>query len=142
MPRLFIIGNGVDLANGLPTDFHKHFRPIAKRNERYPAFWRLYSDAENEIWSDFEESLARPELERLWNELFQPYSPDYLSDHESDRNGMIIVAEETGKLKQSLQEFAQRAEKAISNITTPALLQNFLCAMMIISLALTIRARW
>jgi hypothetical protein len=38
MPRLFIIGNGVDLANGAPADFHNDFRPIAKRNERYPVF--------------------------------------------------------------------------------------------------------
>jgi len=49
MPRLFIIGNGVDLANGLPTAFGKDFRPIAERNELCPEFWELYSDVENEI---------------------------------------------------------------------------------------------
>jgi len=125
MSRLFIIGNGVDLANGLPTDFHNDFRPIAKRNETSSEFWELYSDAEREIWSDFEESLARPELDRLWEELFQPYSPDYSSDRESDRNGMIWMAEGTGKLRQSLLEFAQKAENALGNITNPVFLPEF-----------------
>ena len=124
MPRLFIIGNGVDLANRVQTDFHNDFRPIAERNELSQEFWELYSDAENGIWSDFEESLARPNLDRLWEELIQPYSPDYSSDRESDRNGMIWVAEGTGMLKRSLLEFAQKAENALGNIT-PVRLPEF-----------------
>lgn len=67
----------------------------------------------------------RPELDRLWEELFQPYSPDYSSDRESDRNGMIWMAEGTGKLRQSLLEFAQKAEHALGNITNPVFLPEF-----------------
>ena len=51
---LFIIGNGFDLAHGLPTKFDPDFKVIAEKNESNPYFWELYQSAEPNICSDFE----------------------------------------------------------------------------------------
>ncbi|EHJ52715.1 Uncharacterised protein [Streptococcus macacae NCTC 11558] len=40
--KLFIIGNGFDLAHGLPTKFDPDFKKIAENNEVDPSFWELY----------------------------------------------------------------------------------------------------
>lgn len=46
--KLFIIGNGFDLAHNLPTRFDPHFKNIAKTYENYN-FWDLYQCCEDDI---------------------------------------------------------------------------------------------
>lgn len=112
--RLFIIGNGFDLAHGLPTKFNPDFKGIAETNEPESLFWDLYQTKEANIWSDFENLLANPDFNSL-QEIFESYAPDYLSDHESDRNSINLQAEISGNLKKSLYEFTLNAEYEIAS---------------------------
>ena len=50
--KLFVIGNGFDLAHNLPTRFDPDFKNIARKYEQ-DNFWDLYQSRENDIWSDF-----------------------------------------------------------------------------------------
>lgn len=59
--KLFIIGNGFDLAHKLPTQFDPDFKKIAIQYEQNN-FWDLYQSSENDIWSDFENFLDVPTL--------------------------------------------------------------------------------
>ena len=113
--KLFIIGNGFDLAHGLPTAFDPNFKAIAERNEVVRNFWELYQSKEPSIWADFENCLGRPDYNSLF-EIFEGYSPDYYSDHESDRDAIITQADISGNLNKSLVMFAQNADSKISNI--------------------------
>lgn len=118
--RLFIIGNGFDLAHSLPTGFDPDFKIIAIGNETDHSFWDLYQSEDAEIWSDFESLLAKPDFDQL-GAIFDPYPPDYLSDHESDRDSIILQADISGKLVESLHDFATNAETALLS-TRPRLL--------------------
>ena len=67
--KLFIIGNGFDIAHHLPTRFNPNFKNIAMKYE-HGKFWDLYQSCKNDIWSDFENLLARPDfngLEEIFN---------------------------------------------------------------------------
>lgn len=116
MSKLFIVGNGFDIEHGLPTKFNPDFKEIAEKNEQNKNFWEIYQSCNNDIWSDFEHSLANPDFNNLI-EIFDGYYPDYKSDHESDRNGIITQVELNGKLKDSLYEFASQAENKINHIS-------------------------
>ncbi len=112
--RLFIIGNGFDLAHKLPTDFKTDFKRIAEVNESISYFWDIYQTEKPNIWSDFEYCLGQPDFNSL-EEIFDGYAPDYLSDHESDRDAIITQVSINGNLRKSLNDFAENAEKDIGN---------------------------
>lgn len=105
--RLFIIGNGFDIAHNLPTKFDPHFKTIANQYELY-SFWDIYQTQNENIWSDFENSLAHPNFNFL-EEIFNGYEPDYYSNKESDRNAIITQVDLNGNLARSLYEFANNA---------------------------------
>lgn len=112
--QLFVVGNGFDLAHGLPTRFDPNFKKIAENYETYN-FWELYQSQENDIWSDFENLLGRPDFNML-EEIFNGYEPNYLSDRESDRDGIITQVDLNGNLQGALYEFANKAENHLRNI--------------------------
>lgn len=112
--KLFIIGNGFDLAHKLPTKFDPNFKNIARKYEP-DNFWDLYQSQENDIWSDFENLLGHPDFNTL-EEIFDGYAPDYLSDRESDRDSIIYQVELNGNLQDALYEFAANAEESLFNI--------------------------
>lgn len=112
--RLVIIGNGFDLAHGLPTSFDPDFKEIAEKHESYASFWDCYQSKETNIWSDFENLLAYPELESL-EKCFEAFTPDYFSDHERDRNAINTQVDISGNLEEALFDFADKAEKKILN---------------------------
>ena len=112
--KLFIIGNGFDLAHNLPTKFNPYFMNFARKYEQ-DNFWDLYQTREDNIWSDFENLLSYPDFNTL-EEIFDGYTPDYLSDRESDRDGIICQVELNGNLHDALYEFANNAEEYLSNI--------------------------
>ena len=112
--RLFIIGNGFDLAHGLPTSFNPDFKNITEIHEQISDFWDIYQSVNSNIWSDFENCLAHPDFNQL-EEIFRGYEPDFSSDYESDRNSIIIQVDLNGRLKESLYDFANRAEQEIND---------------------------
>ena len=112
--KLFIIGNGFDIAHNLPTKFDPDFKNIALKYEQ-DNFWELYQSRENDIWSDFENLLAHPDFNSL-EEIFDGYSPDYLSDRESDRNGIIVQVDLNGRLQDALCDFADEADKYLHHV--------------------------
>lgn len=121
MAKLFIIGNGFDLFFKLPTstnDFvnqleQKPFECFESAKEAY-----LYYGVD---WSTFEEGLASIDLEIISEEIVE--GPDYMSDHESDRDGVIwTVQDYTDKLLQVREEalinMVQIAEDKIETLPT------------------------
>lgn len=112
--KLFIIGNGFDLAHNLPTRFNPDFMNFAQKYEQ-DNFWDLYQTREDNIWADFENLLSCPDFNTL-EKIFDGYAPDYLSDRESDRDAIIFQVELNGNLHDALYEFANNAEEYLSNI--------------------------
>ena len=112
--KLFVIGNGFDLAHNLPTRFVPDFKHVAQKYEQ-DNFWDLYQSNEDDIWSDFENLLGCPDFSSL-EEIFYGYEPDYMSDKESDRDGIIYQVELNGKLQDALYEFADNAVEFLCNI--------------------------
>lgn len=83
----FIIGNGFDLAHGLPTSFDPSFKKYLNKND-CEGFWELYQSKKEDIWSDFENLLGHPDYNSL-EQIFDGYEPDCLSDRECDRDVVI-----------------------------------------------------
>lgn len=112
MSRLFVIGNGFDLEHDLPTSYKWHFKNIAEDYEQINYFWDIYQSKELDIWSNFEHCLAKPDFNNL-EEIFNGYAPDYASDHEHDRDAIIIQVDLNGLLQETLNAFAEKAEQEI-----------------------------
>lgn len=112
--QLFIIGNGFDLAHNIPSRFSPDFKEIA---EDYDSdnFWELYQTHADDIWSDFENLLGRPDFNSI-EEIFKSYTPDYMSDSESDRDAIIWQVDLHGNLKQALKEFSDNAESYLNTV--------------------------
>lgn len=119
--KLFIIGNGFDLFFNLPTstnDFvnqleQKTFDCFESAKEAY-----LHYGVD---WSTFEEGLASIDLEIISEEIVE--GPDYMSDHERDRDCVIWTVEDyTSKLlqvrKEALKNMVQMAEDEIETLST------------------------
>lgn len=122
--KLFIIGNGFDLAHNLPTNFDPDFKRITKKYE-YENFWEIYQTKNIDIWADFENLLAYPDFNSL-ESIFVGYEPKYLSDRESDRDSIITQADINGRLKDALYEFANNAEKFLNNIKKQVLIERII----------------
>ncbi len=114
MKKLYIIGNGFDLAHNLPTRFDPNFKDIARKHEQ-DNFWDIYQSHKDDIWSDFENLLGCPDYNAL-EEIFNDYAPDYTSDRERDRNSIIMQVDLNGNLRDALEEFASTADSCLSNI--------------------------
>ena len=122
--KLFVLGNGFDLAHNLPTRFNPDFKNIAKKYER-DNFWDLYQSSKNDIWSDFENLLGCPDFNAI-EEIFNGYEPDYLSERESDRDSIIYQVELNGNLQGALYEFADKAENSLRNVKSNDLIEQIL----------------
>lgn len=122
--KLFIIGNGFDIAHHLPTRFNPNFKNIAMKYE-HGKFWDLYQSCKNDIWSDFENLLARPDFNGL-EEIFNGYGPDYSSDRESDRDSIIYQVELNGRLQDALNEFANNADDSLGDAQADDIIERIL----------------
>ena len=92
MGKLYIIGNGFDLHYGLktkPSDFIQFLKKESVYNSLNNAFEELKEL--NVLWSNFEEDISYIDFDRIEEEHLS--SPDYSSDHESDRDGGIFEIE-------------------------------------------------
>ena len=122
--KLFIIGNGFDLAHNLPTRFNPDFMNFALKYEQ-DNFWDLYQTRDDNIWADFENLLSYPDFNSL-EEIFDGYAPDYLSDRESDRDAIIFQVDLNGNLKDALYEFAGNAENFLNNTQSNSFFERIL----------------
>lgn len=114
--KLYVIGNGFDLAHKIPSTFNPDFKNIALKYEsRYQCFWDLYQTKNEDIWSDFENLLGRPDFNVL-EDIFEGYAPDYSSDRESDRDDIINQVSINGNLKEAVSEFASKADAYLDNV--------------------------
>lgn len=79
---LFIIGNGFDLAHGMPTEY-KDFRRWLIENDRLDVIFELQSaypvkvDNDYLLWSDFENALGQYDLDKVISWSFEDL---YLTD--------------------------------------------------------------
>lgn len=120
---LYIIGNGFDIHYGLHTQVDD-FKEILETKDIYNSYCNTLDFFANlgVDWSDFEEGLKYFDLEEFaeQNEIM----PDYLSDHESDRDGGISVIEEMTRslleaVEDSLREMADNANHDLTEIPKP-----------------------
>ena len=89
MSVLYVIGNGFDLHFGLktsPQDFQDILTKKQIYNETDNAYDVLHTYGVN--WSEYEQSLAEIDLDEIEDQNI--IGPDYLSDHEFDRDGGIV----------------------------------------------------
>lgn len=101
---LYILGNGFDCCHDLNTG-PERFLDILRTKE-------IYNETEtaeivfaryNVLWGDYESCLADIDLEEIAEE--QIIAPDYLSDHEYDRDGGIFNMEQyTESLHWAIQD--------------------------------------
>jgi len=90
MGTLFIVGNGLDLHFKLKTKtehFIEHLKEQSIYNEIESAF-DVLMNCYGLDWCDYEQSLNDIDLNEI--EFQNEIQPDYLSDHESDRDGGIF----------------------------------------------------
>ena len=110
MKRLIVVGNGFDLAHNLPTsyaDFMRYLKIYKKNYENRPFFprnkksdfvaeieeknYKLYETLtkyipEQDLWSSFEEALAKIDISELQDEfsyLLKPYGADDWRDSDN-----------------------------------------------------------
>ncbi|RHV56751.1 hypothetical protein DXB22_22195 [Clostridiaceae bacterium OM02-2AC] len=122
--KLFILGNGFDLAHNLPTRFNPDFKNIAQKFEQ-DNFWDLYQSREYDIWSDFENLLGCPDFNTL-EEIFSGYEPNYLSERESDRDSIIHQVNLNGNLMDALYEFADKADDSLHSLQANDVIKQIL----------------
>lgn len=107
MGTLFVIGNGFDLHFGLKTstdDFEDFLREQRIEGEMDNALEIL--NAYGVDWSEYEQSLADMDLDAI--EVENLGFPDYMSDRESDRDGVIF----------QMREYLNSINDAISSALT------------------------
>ena len=101
---LYILGNGFDLHYGLKTSTTDFINILREQ--------RIYNEIENAVdvfaaygidWGEYEESISEIDLEEL--EEKNIIYPDYLSDHEYDRDGGII----------NIQDYTESLNISINN---------------------------
>lgn len=121
MGKLYIFGNGLDLHYKLktkPSDFVNILKDKDIYNETNNAA-EIFENY-NVLWSNFEQDMAYIELEQI--EENQVQSPDYMSEHEYDRDGVITNVEEyvdslKGAIFESLSDMIYTAEQDIAELS-------------------------
>lgn len=115
MGTLYIVGNGLDIHYGLKTKV-EHFQKILETKGVYGEIGNAIDvlAAYGVDWSGYEEALADIDLSEI--ELQNLISPDYLSDHESDRDGGILnmqmyLESINEAIQSSLKEMAEIANR-------------------------------
>ena len=100
--KLFIVGNGFDIAHGMKTSY-KDFREFLKTTEKGRYLLNLYP-VDDEIWSDFESNIC------MLNDL-----QDYLAESRAVSLGlgyMIVGKDKVGKYVDEAKEEMKKDGKA------------------------------
>lgn len=123
---LFIIGNGFDMFHGLPTHTSNFCEILSSK--------KVDGDIDNALeifmnygvdWGEYENSLSKMNLDEIEEQNLT--MPDYLSDHESDRDGTIFNMESylsdlSFVIEESLSEMVENANELLYD--TEAKLNN------------------
>ncbi len=102
--RLYIIGNGFELAHNLKTsymDFKKYIEQ--KYNEFYKELIDIYDDSR--LWSDFERTLGEPKVDvvdKINNSFGNNYSWEAFANEIKEKIGKWICSINTTHTKRSL----------------------------------------
>jgi len=62
--KLYIIGNGFDLAHELPTSYNKNLKPILEKNDKElfdlvnNLYFVLNSNSQDDYWFEFEKHIG------------------------------------------------------------------------------------
>lgn len=123
MGTLYIIGNGFDLHWKLDTttdDFMEFLQEQRIEGEIDNAFDVLATYGVD--WSEYEQSLADIDLDELEQENLGV--PDYMSDRESDRDGVIYNMQEyldsvRKAVQSALKEMVEAANDDLENVKIP-----------------------
>lgn len=113
MNTLFIIGNGFDRYHDLPTSTCDFCNILSSKN--------VDGDVENALeifmnygvdWGEYENSLSMLDLDEIEKQHLT--MPDYMSDHEGDRDGTIFYMESylsdlNSVIEESLSEMVENA---------------------------------
>ena len=117
--KLFIVGNGFDLHFHLPTtvSVFRQYLSTKRTYDGYNAADML--EGYGVDWGVYENSLSEMSIDDLAIDYI--VYPDYMSDHESDRDGGIVnmelVLEELNRaVKDSLKEMVLHANEAIGHV--------------------------
>lgn len=121
MGSLYIIGNGLDLHFDLqtkPEDFENYLKKQCVYNSINNAFEELETYGVD--WSDYEQSLNQMDLDQIEEE--NAVEPDYLSDHESDRDSGILnmkyyVDSIQEAISTALRQMVDAADKKVSQLS-------------------------
>ena len=119
MNTLYIIGNGFDLHHNLKTSTND-FKEILSNK-------KIYNQIDSALdtcgyfgvdWSEFENSLAHINLDEI-EEQYLKY-PDYMSDYERDRDGVIhnmelCIESLNNTINESLIEMIENANKQLED---------------------------
>lgn len=110
--NIYILGNGFDLHHQLPTSL-QHFQKIIAKKDEYGHYQNF-----GVYWTDFEEDLSNLNVDDIASEYIE--GPDYMSDRESDRDGVIWQMEEflselTQVRKSALEDMVKNAVAVLEN---------------------------
>ncbi len=123
---LYIIGNGFDLHYGLETGVAAFKKLLSQKYIDTVGINALeLFDAYGVDWGEYEMSLSDLDLKSV-QDLIMTY-PDYLSDHESDREDCIYntnmhINQLTDAVSDSLHEMIQNANSQLRNLNYNELL--------------------
>lgn len=123
---LYIIGNGFDLHYGLETGVNTFKNILSQKYIDTVGINALeLFDAYGVDWGEYEMSLSDLDLKSV-QDLIMTY-PDYLSDHESDREDCIYntnmhINQLTDAVSDSLHEMIQNANSQLRNLNYNELL--------------------
>lgn len=98
--------------NQLPTSL-QHFQKIIAKKDKYGHYQNF-----GVYWTDFEEDLSNLDVDDIASEYIE--GPDYVSDRESDRDGVIWQMEEflselTQVRKSALEDMVKNAVAVLEN---------------------------
>ena len=125
MGTLYVIGNGLDLHFGLETSIN-HFKAFLAKEcipeDMENARW-VFEGLYGVDWSEYEQALAGIDLEVIYENHM--CGPDYLSDHESDREGTIwemhsYLSQLNNAVHSALKEMVRKANEAVEKFRNAA----------------------
>ncbi|BAO08720.1 hypothetical protein FI9785_p9785L.13 (plasmid) [Enterococcus mundtii QU 25] len=107
MTKLYIIGNGFDLAHELPTSYKKNLKPILEKNDKElfdlvnNLYFVLNSNSQDDYWSEFEKHIGeitdieqhkfmdflKDQTVNFYKKTVLPSVTDFLYDSDDDNYG-------------------------------------------------------
>ncbi|MEJ1341193.1 MAG: bacteriophage abortive infection AbiH family protein [Candidatus Sedimenticola sp. (ex Thyasira tokunagai)] len=120
MNRLYIVGNGFDLYHGFKTryiDFANYLKSVNK--ELLDLLYKYYFlECSEDLWSNFEESLANLDQESLLDDMGNYLPPSISSDDFRDRDWHSFSIEVNSKVGMLTNGLREEFRKFILNATS------------------------